>query len=76
MPMIVPLTFPDPYSSGCASSTGIGAVAYFSSGCSAAMNATRHSPSIAIASLPVSNAFDDENSSPTLACQRLSLSNP
>src|SRR5881227_4364775 len=26
IPMIVPLMYPDPYSSGCASSTGIGAV--------------------------------------------------
>src|SRR5919197_2636464 len=74
MPMIVPLTLFEPYRSWCALSTGIGAVAYFSSGCSAAMKATRHSPSICIASLPVSNAFDAENSSPTRACQRLSLS--
>ena len=48
-------------------STGIGAVPYFSSGCSAAMNETRHSPSIIIASLPVSNACEAENSSPAPA---------
>jgi hypothetical protein len=29
-----------------------------------------------IASLPVSNAFEDENSSPTPACHRLSLAKP
>src|SRR5512133_2097180 len=76
IPMIVPLTLFDPYRSRWALSTGIGAVAYFSSGCSAAMNATRHSPSICMASFPVSNAFDAENSSPTLACHRFSLSAP
>src|SRR5712691_2757507 len=40
MPMIVPLMYPEPYSSGWASSTGIGAVPYFNSGCSFAMKAT------------------------------------
>ena len=74
MPMIVPLMYPEPYRFGCASSTGIGAVPYCSSGCSCLMNETRHSPSSIIASLPVSKACDAENSSPAPVCHLTSLS--
>ena len=51
--------------------TGNGAVAYFSSGCSRAMNAVRHSPSHIIATLPFSNTFDAENSASVLAAENL-----
>src|SRR5919199_187154 len=40
------------------------------------MTATRHSPSRCIATFPVSNAFDAENSSPAPALKRTRLSQP
>ena len=74
MPMMLPLMKPAPYWPDWSSAAGNGAVAYLSSGCSSARKATRHSPSNAMAILPVSKTWEDENSSPAPATTRVILS--
>ena len=63
-----------PSSSGCPSSTGKGAVPYCRSGTSSSRKRVRHSPSMTMAILPVSNGFCGVNSSPAVAVNFVSLS--
>ena len=69
-----PPTEPEPYWPGCESADGNGAVVYLSSGCSALMNALRHSPSYCIATRPISKSFEAPNSSAEAAVNLRRLS--